>query len=70
MKPTARELLQKVRDRDHWLRGEFPDIELAARVEKVLALHSESTDFPGTCVACNYAKLPCLTLRRLNGEDN
>ncbi len=61
MKPTASEL----QDSDWPLSA----LELAARVEKVLALHSESTDFPGTCVACNYAKLPCLTLRLLNGED-
>jgi hypothetical protein len=33
---NCRELLEQVRDRDHWLRGEFPDIDLAARVEKVL----------------------------------
>ncbi len=61
----AMELLAQVRDRDHWLRGEFPDLELAARVEKVLAL--------GEQVAAHryhpeYASAISLVMRLLNGE--
>ncbi len=67
MEPTARELLDEMKPNNF---GIIQSLIMATRVERVLALHSESTDFPGTCVACNYAKSPCLTLRLLNGEDN
>ncbi len=58
MKP-ARELLAQVRDRDHWLRGEFPDLELAARVENVLWYCWQTR---GGSVSAEQI------LRRLNGE--
>ncbi len=68
---TASELLQQVRDKDHWLHGEFPDVVLAARVEKVLALHHlmgrEGKQF---CAAPSCAEdWPCSTVRLLNGEE-
>ncbi len=66
MKP-AKELLAQVRDRDHWLRGEFPDLELAARVEKVLAeiarLRAQMGGHGDPFLACSRLE------RLLNGED-
>jgi hypothetical protein len=63
MKPTCRELLD-----GGWTNA---DMELlAARVERVLALHSRSGggDQP-ICFSCDEA-WPCWTIRILDGEED
>ncbi len=59
MNPTARELLNN--PKDHGL--------LAARIEKVLALHREGQTFGRHyCLNCG-ADWPCPTMRLLDGEE-
>ncbi len=70
MKPTARELVGAI-ERGELLssQGPMPDEMLAARVEKVLALHREGQTFGRHyCLNCG-ADWPCPTVRLLNGED-
>jgi hypothetical protein len=60
---NCRELLEKVRDRDHWLRGEFPDIALADRVDKVLSYCADERGGE------ERESLARTVLRLLNGEE-
>ena len=75
--PTARELVDKLRCFDDET-PELVDEILAARVEAVLALHTEDVwedevgnndpAHTGVCGEC-ARDWPCPTVRRLNGED-
>lgn len=80
-KPTARELTSGILH-GVVMRGTEPDgiskdealdmaSDLAARVERVLALHHPSQDRDGkpvgVCADCGWS-LPCPTVRLLNGE--
>lgn len=70
--PTAREVLDEINDTEEGCCCHA--VELAARVEKVLALHEEERTWEGghkdifICTHCRK-NWPCPTLRLLNGED-
>ena len=77
-KPTCRELIVSVRhafDRESVVAGQ--EVDLAARVERVLALHrpiKQKHGGPDYCAACilPYPKIelwPCPTVRLLDGEE-
>lgn len=71
-KPTCRELLMDIRvERGKPAENVCAGLELAARVELVLALHA---DRHGWCIECSRTAgemipWPCPTVRRLDGED-
>ncbi len=67
-KPTARELLDRAVHTDE---QELTDLrQIAARVEKVLAVHQKQTNLSGQafCWAGCAGWWPCKTARLLNGE--
>lgn len=71
MTPTARELLDSIHRYEARCTAESA---LAARVEKVLALHASKADeFGPVCSECDKQSdygvaWPCPTIRALNGE--
>jgi hypothetical protein len=71
--PTARELLDEINAGLVMHPGRQATAELAARVEKVLALHSPTlAGLPPSaiprCADCKQ-EWPCSTVRILNGEE-
>jgi hypothetical protein len=79
MKPTCRELLDWMKNatklaKELDLPGGpvgIPSAQLAARVERVLALHVVHPDrvYGSYCKSC-HAKWPCPTVRILDGEED